>query len=186
MQSRLRDADFDTALERMELQTGYRYWCGLDRRYGVPSLHDLDPLDIVKILPLVNLVDVATQPDGNYRFRHRLVGTGLVDRFRGEHTGQWFDDLYTSDHLARQLPYYRAAIEDRTPTVGDVSLDVEGTWTLSYRRLILPMTEGDGAVTCLMLIFAFFNGPDRLVLTNDGLPLHQPGRGSRRGTGAAP
>ena len=180
MPSSMRDIDFDAALERAELQTGYRYWCGLDRSAGVPSLHDLDPLDIVKILPLVNLVDVVTPPGGGYRFRHRLVGTGLVDRFRVEHTGQWFDDLYTQDHLDRQLPYYRAAIEDRTPTVGDVSLDVEGRWTLSYRRLILPMTEGDGAVTCLMLIFAFFTGEDRLREPTVGLPLHQQGKGSRR------
>lgn len=175
------DADeFERLLERPELVTAFRYWQSISRGHTLPQYSDLDPLDIIPVLPLVNLVDVVAQPDGGHRFRHRLVGTEIVDRFRTEHTGQWFDDLYDSAHLERQLPSYIRAVVRRKPTVGDIELREDGVRIMAYRRLIMPLADTDGAVNCLFLVFAFQSNEDRMKPLAGGLPLHKTGKGSRR------
>lgn len=173
--------EFERLLERAELVTAFRYWQSITHGEDVPKYADLDPLDILPILPLVNLVDVVHQPDGGYRLRHRLVGTEIVERFRTEHTGQWFDDLYDPEHLERQLPSYIRAVERRKPTVGDIDLYENNVRVMAYRRLIMPMADDDGAICCLFLVFAFHSNEDRLKQLKNGLPLHKPGQGSRRG-----
>ncbi|MBO6835588.1 MAG: PAS domain-containing protein [Alphaproteobacteria bacterium] len=173
--------EFERLLERSELVTAFRYWRSISGDRPLPTYEDLDPLDIIPILPLVNLVDVVPQTQGGYRFRHRLVGTELVDRFRTEHTGQWFEDLYDAEHLERQLPSYIRAVERRKPTVGDIELSENGKKIMAYRRLILPLAGPDGAVNCLLLVFAFQSEEDRFRPLNEGLPLHRQGQGSRRG-----
>lgn len=171
-------ADFERVLQREELVTAYSYWRSIAGSDGIPSISALDPLDMVGILPLVNLVDAAPRSDGNYRFRHRLLGTELVTRFQAESTGIWFDDLYTPDHLERQLPAYLDAVRRKIPNVGDIHLDDNGERIMAYRRLILPLAGADGAVERLLVVFAFQTTDDQFAKARVGLPMHQAGRGS--------
>ncbi|MEQ8442453.1 MAG: PAS domain-containing protein [Alphaproteobacteria bacterium] len=165
----------EESLERPALLDAFCYWQSLRADRPAPAIHELDPLDIVPVLPFVNLVDVYRPTDGGYRFRHRLLGTALVGKFQAESTGQWFDELYTPEHLARQLPAYIMAVEDVVPTLGDIGLDSEGRQIMAYRRLILPLAGPSGSIDRLMAVFAFQTPDDRFV---EGLPLHQVGRGS--------
>jgi hypothetical protein len=68
----------------------HRYWCDI-RPIGapIPGRQHLDPADIPALLPTIRLYDVHRDP---WRFKYRLVGTGLVRMFGRDPTGSWFDD----------------------------------------------------------------------------------------------
>jgi len=129
------------------------------------------------VLPSVNMVEVVPQPDETRRYRHRVVGTELVERFRAEQTGKWFDELYTPEHLAKQIEAYEVAATQKQPTLGDISLQEEGFAILAYRRLIMPLLGEENEVTRLFVVFAF-KSLEQHHRDNEGLPLHQQGQGS--------
>lgn len=140
-----------------DLNSAFTYWASLRRDGALPRHRDLDPREIVGLLPKINLVDVYWTNDGR-RYRHRLVGTGVVDFFRTDSTGQWFDDVYTANHLDSQLPAYDRAVCEQVPTIDTVrvplrSNPLENGPDLTYWRLILPMTRRGDCVDLLFLLF---------------------------------
>lgn len=140
-----------------DLNNAFNYWAGLCPAEGLPCYRDLDPGAIVRLLPKVNLVDVVWTGEER-RYRHRLVGTGVVEFFRADSTGQWFDEVYTAEHLERQLPDYERAVCERQPTINTVHVPLqtnilENKPELGYWRLILPLTRDGARVDVLFLLF---------------------------------
>lgn len=176
--------EFEGRLERETLIKAFRYWLNIRSDADLPTVDSLDPVEMVSFLPVVNLIDAVRRDAGALRFRHRLVGTELVERFHTEHTGAWFDDLYTPAHLVRVLPEYVAAVEERRPVFGDISLARDGSAILSYRRLLLPLAGAEGSVIRLMAVFDFNDILDPLSDKDPSLPLHKAGRGSNLGYSA--
>ena len=78
----------------------YRYWW--EKRGNRPAPHraDLNPAEIPELLPIVHLIDVAWDP---LSFRHRLVGTELVERFERDVTGKTVDNSLYGDATAKIL-----------------------------------------------------------------------------------
>src|SRR5688500_16016109 len=62
----------------------FDYWDERRRGRVAPSRADIDPLDLVEVLPRVMLADVSTDP---MDFRYRLSGTGIADVHSAELTG---------------------------------------------------------------------------------------------------
>lgn len=140
-----------------DLNRIFEYWESLRLQGGLPRYGDLDPGAIVKLLPKVNLVDVIWDGDRR-RYRHRLVGTGVVEFFRVEPTGQWFDQIYTAEHLEQQLPAYERAACEGQPTINTVHVPLQTNILekgpdLNYWRLILPLTRDGTRVDMLLLLF---------------------------------
>lgn len=138
-----------------DLRHAYEHWHSLQGEHGLARHRNLDPVALVKLLPMINLVDVVWNGNSR-RFRHRLVGTGLVGYFRVDSTGRWFDEIYRPDHLRRQLPAYERAVCDQTPSLDLVTVAMEEqtlATDLAYWRLILPMTRAGDGVDLLFLIF---------------------------------
>lgn len=79
----------------------YRYWWDKRGNRPAPNRADLNPTEIPDLLPIVHLIDVSWDP---ISFRHRLVGTELVERLERDVTGKTVDgSLYgtaTSDIIA--------------------------------------------------------------------------------------
>ena len=70
----------------------YRYWWQKRGSRVAPNRADLNPAEIPDLLPILNLIDVAWRP---LAFRHRLVGTELVERLGRDATGKAVaGDLY--------------------------------------------------------------------------------------------
>jgi hypothetical protein len=179
------DDDFESRLTRPDLRAAHAYWLTRVGRGDVPYQHDIDPLDIQPLLPFVNMVDVVKARDG-YRLRHALVGSELVDRFQSNHVGQWFEDLYTPEHLALQMPAYVEAIEGRRCTLGQVHLEDRGVDLIHYHRLIMPLADENGDIARLFLLFAFEDLADHTEHRGAGGPQPHAGRGSRAGEADAP
>src|SRR3954452_77262 len=83
-----------------------RYWNRLRRGDPMPSRSDLAPHEIPHLLPYVTLVDILpTEP----RFRHRLIGTSVVEYFGRDMTGQFVDEKSYGSSVAPMTAFFEAA-----------------------------------------------------------------------------
>lgn len=108
---------------------------------------DIEPLDIVRVLPFVALAELR---DGRYFWR--LIGTAIVEHFGKDHTGEpygavfWPPDFVTQtaatfdEALAQEVPFFDGFIY-RSPS--GVSHAVS--------RLVCPL-KGDGKRSPPMVI----------------------------------
>jgi hypothetical protein len=128
----------------------HAYWGHQCRGRAVPDRSDIDPVDIgAGLLPNVGLIDVI---DGGARFRNRLVGTAIVERWGFETTGRFLDEIMREGdyrdfihELYRDVCRHRAAVYSASLFRWDV-----GTHMVT-RRLYLPLTHGGDDVAIILV-----------------------------------
>lgn len=125
----------------------YRYWW--QKRGGgvAPHRSDLNPAEIPDLLPILHLIDVRWEP---LSFRHRLVGTEIVERLERDVTGKEVTaDLYgkaagellaTLEQLAREVrPFRRRA-----------RLDWHRRDWLTMETVELPLVDDSGRTAMIL------------------------------------
>jgi len=89
------------------------YWQSKRRGDRLPQRRDIDPSEILDILPLFILVDIEEQP---FRVRYRLCGTrvSLLDE---ELTGRYLDELKNTppEEKLRVRDLYQLVCTERRP-----------------------------------------------------------------------
>jgi hypothetical protein len=89
------------------------YWRSKHRANLLPRRQDIDPAEIVDILPVFILVDIEDEP---FRVRYRLCGTrvSLLDE---ELTGRYLDELKNTpaDERQRVQEFYQLVCAERRP-----------------------------------------------------------------------
>jgi hypothetical protein len=75
------------------------YWNARRGARFAPTRADIDPADIVALLPDLMMVDVI---DAGRDFRFRLIGTRIVEGLGRDSTGRLFSELYANQPAARQ------------------------------------------------------------------------------------
>lgn len=128
------------------------YWVECGRRVdGTPGRQDIDPIDIPEILPWVSLIDVHRQSDG-LTFRHRLVGTAVVEMRNRDSTGLWFHETYGPETLARAQPALAAIVETAEPDLVHEDLRDIGRPYRTLSSLVLPLASDRRRVDMLMAL----------------------------------
>ncbi|PKQ05254.1 MAG: PAS domain-containing protein [Alphaproteobacteria bacterium HGW-Alphaproteobacteria-11] len=149
----------------------YAHW--LEKKGGrlAPTRADFNPSEIKPFLPIVNFLDVRWEPLG---FRHRLVGTEIVEHLGRDATGCWVDaDLYgkAADRVfasllqvAREARPYRR----RSPMTWHPH-----SW-LTMESMELPLVDEDGRVNMILRGVSYSSPkdppPDHYLVAP--LPLH--------------
>ncbi len=124
------------------------YWqrrCG--RRFA-PSRADVDPLDLVRVLPRTMLADVLSDP---LRFRYRLSGTTISGIHGKELTGRAPLDLEPVEYGRMIDRHYLQCVTERRPLLHLIVLDLTHR-TRAYARLLLPLSDDGERVTMLMAV----------------------------------
>ncbi|WP_119305087.1 PAS domain-containing protein [Dongia deserti] len=85
-----------------------------------PSRSDIEPLDLVPILPRIMLADVIPDP---LDFRYRLSGTAIADVHGTELTGLAPRDLKPSEYGRLIDGHYRQCVMERRPLMHLIMLD---------------------------------------------------------------
>lgn len=131
-----------------ELQSLFDYW---RRKRGdriAPSRNDIVPTEIKTQLPRVFMVDVV--PGTPPRFRFRLAGTAVVDRFGEEITGKFLDEL-DLDNRAREIALdYQRILQIEQPICSRWNYVKHDGRLLRYERLLLPLSN-DGKTIDMIL-----------------------------------
>ena len=131
----------------------YAYWRARKPSESlVPSRHDIDPLEMPRtLLPWINLIEVHRK-HGNLSYRHRLVGTGIVDMRNRDGTGRWFEDLYDHARLARIHRVLDPVVQDGQPRVLQDDLGNTGRAYRTLHSLVLPLAADGVTIDMLMAV----------------------------------
>jgi hypothetical protein len=124
-------------LTRSKLQGVFDYW---DARRGTapfPSRTAIDPLDMRFALGNIVLIDVQREP---LRFRFRLVGTSVVEKWGYDMTGRFVDELPDPVRLALVLEKYREVVETGQPLCIRGERNLDGRYW-SYESVMMPLGE---------------------------------------------
>lgn len=134
------------------LAAALAYWRRLARGGTLPRRRDIDPSEIPRLLPHLQLIDVA---DAGARFRYRLVGTALVAAFGKEYTGKYLDELFVGDRLAYASRVYSTVcirqravfLRNRYSTTRDLQMIAN--------RLYMPLSDDGASVNIIFGVLTF-------------------------------
>lgn len=132
----------------------FDYWRARLGPDSWPARKAIDPLDFPELLPWINLVDIerAAEAAGKsaFRFRHRLIGTGLVEMAGRDSTGKYFDEIYEKPFLEEQSADYSRVATEEFPMLKQVHYPSDDRKHVIYGRLLLPLTDEEGKL-CMVL-----------------------------------
>lgn len=124
------------------------HWLGFVGHKGYMARADLDPCDIVPLLPHIGLIGVL--PDG---FRYRLIGTHMNAMFGNDFTGGHLMDVKAGRYAMFLRDLYRLCTEQRMPVLNESVFEYHDKPTLSIKRMVLPLRPASDAPVN-MLLFA--------------------------------
>jgi hypothetical protein len=124
-----------------------QYWLEKKAERFAPSRQDIDSADLRDLLPYVFLIDVEYRP---LRFRFSLVGTAIVERFGGDVTGRYIDEIEFSYRAPSVAAHYAAVVTTREPSCHSVHYTTGSGRHLVYERVILPLSSDGETVNMLL------------------------------------
>jgi len=138
------------------LESAYEYWRSKCGTRAMPRRRDLDPTEIPRLLPHIQLTELL---EGGSRIRCRLAGTAIVDAYGSELAGKYFDEVFSGERLHFIAVNYRLMCDEKRPVFVlnryQSSRDVE----LICTRLIMPLSEdGETVNQCLSALSFQFPG----------------------------
>lgn len=141
----------EESLDEPLLAELYQYWS--ERRGGrwAPARADIDPIDIPQLLPHIALTEVVLPPDCEEpRFRFRLAGTQIEDRFGCTLTNRFLDELKEGEYLSYVQSLYRQLIAEMVPVYSESSFETVDSNTLFAKRLMLPLSDNQQSVNLVL------------------------------------
>ncbi len=123
------------------------YWVSKNHAGRYPGLADIEPREIVPILPYIFIVDRLDSGKSDYRFR--LVGTQIVE-IEGECTGRFLSGMFPDrDRYADIWKQYDECCLG-TIYVRHQNLGWKGKMYIDYETVLLPLHGNGGNVDNLI------------------------------------
>jgi hypothetical protein len=138
----LRDPFYPDLIEVLD------YWQQKRGKRFAPGRSNIEPLDLIRVLPRIMLVDVVSDPLG---FRYRLSGTGIAAVHGEDLTGLAPLDLKPAEYGRLIDRHYRQCVSERRPLLHLIMLDSTHR-TRAYARLLLPLSNDGEHVNMLMAV----------------------------------
>jgi hypothetical protein len=123
------------------------YWeSKLDGR-TMPSRSDIDPAELVGLLPNITLVDVV---DDQRRFVYRLVGTGEVQLRGNDPTGKSVRDGFFAASPDDAVQRYQRVCDLRAPYYEEDNFQIVDRY-IAEANLFMPLSDDDRTVNKIMV-----------------------------------
>ncbi len=127
------------------LQNIYQYWLDMKGERSMPSRADLNPVEIVKLLPHISLVDVEHETG---RYKMRLIGTETVKAMGLDVTGKYLDEFPLIEQILKKN--YNWLIKEKRPYINFDKLKWSSKSFMDYYALGLPLSRNGKDVDILM------------------------------------
>jgi len=134
------------------LEGALAYWRRLAAGGRLPRRRDIDPSQIPRLLPHLQLIDVV---DAGARFRYRLVGTALVAAFGKEYTGKYLDELFAGDRLANASRVYSIVCSRQRPVFLRNRYSTTRDLQMIANRLYMPLSDDGASVNVIFGVLTF-------------------------------
>lgn len=125
----------------------YEYWRSKRGDGAVPRRADIDLSEITHLLPILNIVEVSRDPP---RFRHRLIGTEVVEAMGRDATGEYVNrDLY-GDAVEEIAAALETVVREARPYRRLAHLSwYERDW-MEMEAIELPLADDEGQIVALL------------------------------------
>ena len=125
----------------------YLYWWQKRQGGVAPHRSDLNPEEIPDLLPIMHLIDVRWEP---LSFRHRLVGTEIVEWLERDVTGKEVTaDLYGA-HAADLVTTLERLAKEARPFRRRTRLHWHRRDWLTIETVELPLVDGHGRTAMIL------------------------------------
>jgi hypothetical protein len=126
----------------------HTYWEGKRGARPAPTRAEIDPAEIVRLLPHVFLIDAVGVPPC---FRYRLVGTGVVELTGRDLTGHFVDDNLAPAKFAALVEPYETVIRQASPVAKHGrTIWIEKREAQEVEVLLLPIANAQGDITIIL------------------------------------
>ena len=127
------------------------YWSQQRQGRFAPARRDIDPVDIPQLLPHVALTEIIHSGDGTApRFRYRLAGTQIEERFGCSLTNRFLDELKRGAYLDFIEELYARMMAEKVPIYSENTFETDDLNKLQAKRLMLPLSD-DGETVNMVL-----------------------------------
>jgi hypothetical protein len=130
------------------------YWRSKRGGRSMPARRDIDPVEMPKLLPHIQLIDIM--PDG--RSRYRLVGTLLVKAYGRDYTGKYAGELYDGKRGQSIVEHHRAVCVAGQPAFVRSRYITEKDADLIANRLYLPLSDNELDVNMILAVLTLNYG----------------------------
>lgn len=131
----------------------YKYWLDMKGDRLMPSRADLNPADIVRLLPHISLIDVEKETG---RYKMRLIGTETVRAMGIDVTGKYLDDFPFIDRLLKKN--YDWLVKEKRPYFNSDKLKWSRKSFMDYYALGLPLS-GNGEDVDMLMFGMYYQFP---------------------------
>ncbi len=128
------------------------YWQSKAPPGRLPGRQHIDPLEIPRLLPHVALYDVVRLND-DFRFRFRLVGTGVAEALGADNTGRFIDEIMPAQAYPPLHAAYSELVRHHTPQYWQRNLPFANRDFLAVQRLALPLAADGSTVDMIMTYY---------------------------------
>ncbi|MBK8161022.1 MAG: PAS domain-containing protein [Rhodospirillaceae bacterium] len=132
----------------------YRYWDskrrnpdGSPRR--MPRRSDIDPLEMKRWLPFLQLIEVHDHPDGR-SLVYRLVGQAEVAVRGYNPTGRTIAECAIGKESSDPMGNYNLVIDGRTPVYDWSRIPHPAGFLVSQECILLPLSDDDASVNMVI------------------------------------
>jgi hypothetical protein len=139
----------------------YSYWQQKRGARLMPSRRDIEPADLVAVLPHLMMIDVEEGP----RFRYRLFGTAVVEAFGSDPTGKYIDEVMVGTYKTFLLGLYNDLVTSKKPVYSTSIYGGKRDTMLWTQRLMLPLSSDGTNVDKALAIQVFVHGSPLKTLT---------------------
>jgi hypothetical protein len=103
-----------------------------------PKRGDFDPMDLAYILGDMSLIEVHRDP---LRFRFRVHGTSLAEKFGSEYTGKFVDEMPNTEYTRIVTGHFTEVVMTGWPMMARLVDDVDGYRQWDAEALVLPLSR---------------------------------------------
>jgi hypothetical protein len=143
------------------LHAVYDYWQKKRGTRALPARRDIDPTELVSVLPHLMLVDVEEGP----RFRYRLFGTAVAEAFGSDPTGKYIDEVMVGAYKTFLLGLYDDLLVSKKPVYSTSIYGGKYEGQLWTQRLMLPLSSDGTNVDKVLAVQIFSHGSPLKTLT---------------------
>ncbi len=137
---------FKTFIENNVQKELFEYWKSKSSLTRLPSRKDIQPEEIVPLLPHVGLINVL----GPRNFSYRLIGTAMVELFDKDFTGQIVAAAKPGSYGRFLMDLYAETVALKCPIYSRSQFLYRGDRGLITKRLLLPLVDEKKRVNMLL------------------------------------